>query len=453
MPSYGLLSTGLAIKTFEILRAENAQSYADTWGAQLPLGDETDLGKIDAIFCVKLAEAWELIEAAYNGSDADGATGQSFDAVLALTGLLRQFADYSTLVAILTGDDATTITIGSQASVLGTEERFATDAEELTEAVTAWAPTTAYVIGDLVKNDTPDRIYRCYGPGTSAGSGGPTGTGTFIIDNTAVWNYLGDGEAAAEGVTMTALNLGVVVASARTLTQIETPIGGWLGVINVADAVQGQLVETDENGRTRREEELQIGGSATIDAYRDKMSNVPDVTNVTVFWNHTDVTDSDGVPPHGVETLVQGGTDQVIADAILSFLGGGIQTYGTESAVSVDSEGNSHTINFSRYSEIAIWVDLDITYNATLYPADGDTLIEAEIVANGNALGGGVDVNAWNVTNSLQALAIGMLGITTLAFDTTGGPPVGTATIAIGTRELAVFAVARTNITSAPATP
>jgi len=54
---------------------------------------------------------------------------------------------------------------------------------------TAWAPTTAYEIGDWVENDTPNRIYKCTVAGTSAGSGGPTGTGTGITDNTVTWDF------------------------------------------------------------------------------------------------------------------------------------------------------------------------------------------------------------------------------------------------------------------------
>lgn len=54
----------------------------------------------------------------------------------------------------------------------------------------AWATSTAYVVGQMVTNDTT-RAYVCVTAGTSAGSGGPTGTGTAIADNTAVWDYVG----------------------------------------------------------------------------------------------------------------------------------------------------------------------------------------------------------------------------------------------------------------------
>lgn len=54
-----------------------------------------------------------------------------------------------------------------------------------------WAAATAYVVGDHVTNDTaPVKVYVCDTAGTSAGSGGPTGTGSNITDGTARWDYL-----------------------------------------------------------------------------------------------------------------------------------------------------------------------------------------------------------------------------------------------------------------------
>jgi hypothetical protein len=49
----------------------------------------------------------------------------------------------------------------------------------------AWAPSTAYIVGNVVTNG--DGIYQCTTSGTSAGSGGPTGVGTGITDGTVVW--------------------------------------------------------------------------------------------------------------------------------------------------------------------------------------------------------------------------------------------------------------------------
>jgi hypothetical protein len=59
----------------------------------------------------------------------------------------------------------------------------------LVTTATAWASGTAYSVGDQVLNDT-NKVYLCRTAGTSAGSGGPTGTNTDITDNTAHWRYI-----------------------------------------------------------------------------------------------------------------------------------------------------------------------------------------------------------------------------------------------------------------------
>lgn len=54
----------------------------------------------------------------------------------------------------------------------------------------AWAISTAYAVpGHCVVNDS-GKVYKLITAGTSAGSGGPTGTGKGITDGTCVWDYL-----------------------------------------------------------------------------------------------------------------------------------------------------------------------------------------------------------------------------------------------------------------------
>lgn len=52
----------------------------------------------------------------------------------------------------------------------------------------AWAATTEYIVGEISVNDSGKR-YICTTPGTSAGSGGPTGKGSGITDSSVVWDY------------------------------------------------------------------------------------------------------------------------------------------------------------------------------------------------------------------------------------------------------------------------
>lgn len=57
-----------------------------------------------------------------------------------------------------------------------------------------WQASTAYLTDDHVTNDT-GKLYRATAGGTSAGSGGPTGTGGSITDSGVTWAYV---QAAAD---------------------------------------------------------------------------------------------------------------------------------------------------------------------------------------------------------------------------------------------------------------
>ena len=56
-------------------------------------------------------------------------------------------------------------------------------------AQAAWVVLTAYAVGDYVSNGGD--VYICTTAGTSAASGGPSGTGTGIVDATVVWDFQG----------------------------------------------------------------------------------------------------------------------------------------------------------------------------------------------------------------------------------------------------------------------
>jgi len=60
-----------------------------------------------------------------------------------------------------------------------------------------WQRSTVYAIGQMVTHGGEDDLvpyggaqYRCTAAGTSASSGGPTGTGSSITDNGVTWEYV-----------------------------------------------------------------------------------------------------------------------------------------------------------------------------------------------------------------------------------------------------------------------
>lgn len=69
----------------------------------------------------------------------------------------------------------------------------------------AWQASTAVSVGDYFTNDS-GKLYVCSSAGTTASSGGPTGTSTGITDGTAEWDYV---QAAAD----MAINNAIVASS------------------------------------------------------------------------------------------------------------------------------------------------------------------------------------------------------------------------------------------------
>ncbi len=444
----GLSATGLTIPSLDEIRDEINSELRAAFGISIDLTDGSLLGAIVAIMAERYAELWELVQAVYSAMDPDAATGTSLESLCALTGTIRDIARPSTVTLTLTGTDTTLVTSGSRAKVPSTGSEFETVADATLATLVAWAPTTAYVIGDRRTNAA--RSYVCITAGTSAGSGGPTTTAADITDGTAHWRYMGEGAAAADAAAES-VDDGPIVATSGSITSITTPVGGWSSVINLLDADLGNTIESDAQLRLRRELELSTAGSATLDAIRAAVLEIDGVTGCRVFHNPTDATDADGVPPHAVEVLVQGGVDQDVFDVLLDVVAAGIRTYGSTSGTSTDAAGTTHDVSFSRPSLVSIYVDVVLVKDPLEYPADGDDQVRLAIVAYGDAQQTGKNVVASAM--SAQAFKIdGVLDVTDIDIGTAPSPPNGT-TIQISTRQLAVYDTSRITVAASDGTP
>ena len=447
---YGLLSTGFVPKTLEVIREEINDSLHTAYGPSLDTTDGSALGQFVGIMAEKYAELWELAETVNTSQDPDGATQTSLDALSALTGTTRDAASPSTVTLTLTGIPTTIVTIDSRVSVEITEDEFKTLAAATITILTAWVAATPYTVG--TRRTNAGRAYVVITAGTSAGSGGPTTTSSDITDGTVHWRYIGEGTGAVD-VAAEAVETGPTVAVSGSINEIETPIAGWQSVINLLDADLGSDIETDEHLRVKRELELSRAGSSPIDAIRAELLDVSGVTNVTVFENDTDVTDVDGIPPHAVEALVQGGDDQDIFDRLLASVAGGIATYGNTTGTATDDAGIDHTVKFTRPTEKLVYVTITIIKDPSAYPLDGDAQVEAAIVAFGDAQATGKNV----VSSSVGAQAFSVTGVldvtSTLISVFPITVPVSSVTIPIAIRELALFDTSRITVIASDGVP
>lgn len=369
MAEFGLLPTGFVPKTTQIVIAEMSEDIKGIEGPSFDTSDGSAAGELFGIVGAAVGELWEVAQQLASSTDRDSATGVSLDAIGALTGTIRDAAFNSTVVATLTGDPLTLISIGFTGTTASTGAPFKATENTVLVALAAWTISTFYALGARVTHAA--QCYQCTVAGTSAGSGGPTGESTAITDGTVTWAWLGAGTAAVDA-KLTAVASGAVVAGVRDLTVIGNPTVGLLHITNLAASVAGDLVEADPPYRIRQVEELAGEGAATAAAVRAKLLAITGVTAAHVFMNLTDTTDADGVPPHAVEALVQGGDDQEIVDLLGEEVVTGITTVGTSSGSHTDSEGTTFTVRFSRPGELLGYMDVTLTKNAVTYTGDTD---------------------------------------------------------------------------------
>ena len=417
MSVFGVTDTGFVRPTMEDIRAEIEAKWRLAFGASIDTSESTPDGQVINIFAEREDLVWQLAETVYGMMDPDKASGAALDALCLITGTFREPALYTMVLLTLLGGPTTVVAQGSQARTESTDILFATLESASLVALDPWAITTLYSVGDRVTNS--DNAYICITTGTSAGAGGPTTDDDDITDGTAHWRFMGVG-TAADDVLAAATETGPKVAVSGDLNVIDTQVAGWEAVINLLDATPGANLTSDQGLRLLRQFELANGGDSPIPAIRRAISRVDDVTSVTVFYNNTDVTDGDGRPPHSVEAMVQGGTDADIAAALFAAVAGGIGYYGTETVIVTDTEGNEHTIKFSRLDEIEIYVDLTAEVDPDAFPTDGVAQMKAAIVAFGDEQKAGKNAVASSISKAafVDPDNDGGIGVLTIDADT-----------------------------------
>lgn len=386
-------ATGLQIKTIEEIVDELGTQQRADLDPNLNTSADTPIGQMNGIFAAQLREVWEALQVAYNGFNPDAAEGFLLEKLSALTGTLREGATQGRVFLDCDLNAGTTLLAGvAFANVAG-------------DPANAWTP-----INDFTA----------------------PGAGVFSVEF----------QAAAAGA---------LTANAGTITDIATPVVGWNTVNNPLDATPGKNIDTDAELRTRREDQLRVTGSATVDAIRADVLIDPDVLQCSVFENVANVVDANGLPPKSIEVVVFDGTPPTLANSAIAQLiwdtkPAGIETFGFASGVATDSLGTFHTINFSRPTEIEIWVEMFISIDISTGYAGSAALKDALFALNNTDLLLGRDV----IAARLVEVAMQFDGV----FDMTSPPqlglapfPVGTANIPIGVRQIARLDTSRILVT------
>jgi len=89
MPDYGVVPTGFASKTLDVLLAEIEQKNADRLGSDIVQDEPSPLGQFNGLFADTLADVWETFLEVYQSFDVDGAEGPRLDVIAKFQRLQR----------------------------------------------------------------------------------------------------------------------------------------------------------------------------------------------------------------------------------------------------------------------------------------------------------------------------------------------------------------------------
>lgn len=346
------------------------------FGPTLNLDPDTIDGQTLGIFAESISNLDQLAEDVYHSFNPQSATGVALSRLVQLNGIRRIDGTYSTVTLRCVGSQGTVIPAGSLVKSTATNATFETIAEATI----------------------------------------PAGGQIDIAARSAV--------------------KGAVLAPAGTLTKIDTPIYGWQTATNLLDATPGRDEETDEQLRLRRRASTSTPGQAIVDAMYGALTNIPEVRQAKVYENDQDVIDANGLPPHSIYCIVEGGTDADILATIWLKKTAGTTTHGTTAGQVTDSMGNPHTLNFSRPTDVNVWVTVNL-HTRPGWPTDGaqriTNALTAWAVANQSIGEEVIHSRLFDPVNTVPGHSIDSLYIGTAA------NPAGTANIAVPFDGLARF--------------
>nr|DAN87495.1 MAG TPA: Baseplate J like protein [Caudoviricetes sp.] len=314
-------STGYKLKTQNEWFDEEKQMYLDIdplWNLDPSTPDGLKLAHDAEVF----SALDETLQQAYNSKDPNKASGVDLDVIASLTGTSRSEGTASTVTGFVLSGVA--------------------------------SPLTTVPAGTIFESVT-------------------TGS-RWTLDQQ--WTLDSSGQAV---VDITCTEIGPIEADAGTITRIITTVPGLTSCNNPLPATPGTGIESDNSLRVKRATAVGRPGNNQIDSMLGELYAVDGTRRVKVYENDTNTTDSNGLPPHSIAPIIDGGTDADVAMAIYTKKNPGVALYQAGTPVSVDVTSptypdNVKTIKFSRPKYVDMVIAVTIKNDGSL-PSNTQDLI------------------------------------------------------------------------------
>lgn len=374
MADYGLTKDGFKRKTREQIVEDMKLSLKNKFN-NLNMTDKNPLIKIIKVVSYPIALYWSALETLYNNRWISTATNSTLDEVVQYLGLTRRQGTKAVADVEFSGDDLTFIP---------EEFLLETVAEEPIQFQTT---TSGYI-----------------------------NSGSITLQVEAL-------DAGIDGNV-----------AANTITEVVNPISGLDSITNPDAAQGGSERETDQELRERYYDSYDRAGGSTLTAIRANILENTGVTACLMLENYSMDTDSNGLPPKSFESIVYGGVDEEIIQAIFDKKPAGIESYGDISGEIDDEIGRTHTISFSRAALVDIYVSMTIERSSD-FPYDGEDEIKSEIL---NYITNELSINNDVIYTKLFDLIYNTVGVDDITelYLGTSASPTNTSNVTIGFNEV-----------------
>lgn len=405
-----LTPQGLIVDRFPEIIDEIEQSERELISPNIYTRPDELLGQFNSIMAERFASLNMLAEAVNDAFNINKAEGKSLDDLAALRGVVRISATFSSGMQMFVGANGTTVPQNTVLMNSITRARF------ITTFPLQLTPSSAYSVLYEVTQVEGGVTYSIFIGGQSfsyVSEVGDTTTDilsgiasaidavaptayTYTINNNTILFQSTSTEliSAVSGTTYlravsisTPVNIrsevsGPVVATARSIDTLVTPISGITQTYNPQQLALGRNEESDEELRLRIPIVTNSGSTGTVPSIRGALlSNVAGISSVNLVENVTNEVDSDGRPPKTYEVIVVGGTDEDIAEEVWRTKPTGIQVVGNTTVIITDSNNTPRLVQFTRPLAVSLAVRVTYTlYNEELFPVEGNPIIQQVVL-------------------------------------------------------------------------
>lgn len=336
-------SSGYHYPTYNDILEDLVNEMQTIYGSGIYLGNDSQDYQMLSKIAEKIYDTYQSVEIAYHSHSPATAIGTALDYVVAINGIARKQGTRSTVVVTLTGAAGTVVNSGMVAD----------------ESGNIWDLPATVVIGE-------------------------------------------NGTADAEAVCR---EMGVIQVAPDSVTRILTPTLGWESVTNSDEATTGTITESDSSLRARQAYSTAQPSQSILEGLKGALESIDDVSRVATYENQDADTDEMGIPGHSICCIVEGGTDEDVANTIYNRKGLGCGTHGSSSYEIIDNSGQAVEIKFSRLAYVEIDIEISISARAGYASSTPDD-IKAAIVDYLDTFSIGTDLTTsiiWMVAQQVNA--------------------------------------------------